>query len=328
MILTGDSGGTKTELALFEKENDSFKKIISENFLNKEFTSLEQIINIFLKDKTGKIESACIGIAGTVIDGKATSTNLKWELDEKILSYSLKIKNFKLANDLEVIATAVDALEEKDVINIFNGNGIKMENNKAVLAPGTGLGVAALIFSDGKYNVVATEGGHSDFAPSDEIEIRLLEYLNKKFDHVSWERVASGLGLLNVFNFLKDENYFEASDELLKRITNEDGAAVISDEALKKKSAICEKALDIFASALGAQAGNLVLNYKAIGGVYLGGGIPMKIIDKLQDGTFVKSYLNKGRLSNLVEMTPVFVIKDKSIGLLGAALMSENYLNK
>ena len=322
MILTGDAGATKTELALFIKNNGNFQKIFSQRFKSRDFLSLEQIIRAFLNDKDHKIDSACIGIAGTVINGIGRSTNLPWILDEKILSENLNIQEFRLANDLEIIAAAVSMLEENDLIKIYEGDGILKDGNKAVIAPGTGLGQAALIYTDGKYKIVATEGGHTDFAVSDELEFRLFKYLQKIFSHVSYERIASGMGLVNVFNFLKDSGYAEVSGRIMERMKYEDEAAVISEEAMNKSCKICEKALDIFASVLGAQAGNMVLNYKATGGVYLGGSISVKIQDKLADGTFVRSYLNKGRLSYLTEMSPVYIIKDESIGLLGAAALS------
>ncbi len=322
MILSGDAGGTKTELALFKNTNGKLQQVISEKYISKDFSGLSKIIESFLKGTDHKIESACIGIAGTVIDGIGRSTNLPWILDERHLASDLNIETFKLANDLEIIAKAVTVLEQKDVITIYDGDGKKKEGNKVVLAPGTGLGQAALIYENGKYITVATEGGHSDFAASNELEFELYKYSKKKYGHVSYERIASGPGIINVFNFLKDINYSNVSDDLSKKLSSGDEAEVISTEALNKKSRICEKTMDIFASALGAKAGNSVLNYKATGGVYIGGNIALMNIDKLIDGAFLNSYLNKGRLSFLTEMTPVHVIKDKSIGLLGAALIA------
>lgn len=331
IILSGDSGGTKTELALFKEQNGRLEKLTSKKYLNKDFSNLEDIVRKFLNDKKQhnnfQIDSACIGIAGAVIEGKAMSTNLNWELDEKVLSEKLQIKNFRLANDLEIIAAGVAMINENDLITLYKGDeraGKKNNNNKAVIAPGTGLGQAVLIYDKGVYKILSTEGGHTDFAPSNEIEIELLKYLMKKFEHVSWERVASGLGLVNIFNFLCEINFAEVSDETLNRIKEEDSAAAISELGLNKKDKICEKALDIFASVLGAQSGNMVLNNTATGGVYLGGRIPLENIEKLKDGTFLKSYLNKGRLSLLVDVTPVYIIKDTSIGLMGAANLCLN----
>jgi len=322
MILAGDCGGTKTELALYEQKKDELKKIVSEKYLNNDFSNLEDIIFSFLKNKNVKIESACIGIAGPVEKGKVVSTNLLWDLDEKILSENLGIEKFKLANDLEAIAAAVSAIEEEDLITIYKGAALNDGNNKVIVAPGTGLGVAALINIGNNYKIVATEGGHTDFAPTNEIEIELLKYLKKEFKHVSCERVASGIGLVNIFNFLKITWYSHIDEELSARMENEDPGSVISDEALKKNP-ICMKTLDIFASVLGAVSGNMVLNYKATGGVYLGGGIPLKIVEKFKDGTFIKSFLNKGRLSYIVERTPVYIINDESVGTSGAALLAQ-----
>lgn len=325
MILAGDAGATKTELALFKEENGKLEKQFSEKYFSKEFFSLEDIIFLFLNNIDDKIEAACVGVPGPVINGEVKSTNLLWELDEKVLSEKLNIKKFNLANDVVAMATAVPYLTYKDLITIYKVNKNE-KGNKIILAPGTGLGQAALFYDKGEFKVISSEGGHSDFAPTDEIEIELLKYLQRKFGHVSYERVASGQGLVNVFNFLKYMNYDSVNEDFLKRLNEEDPAAVISDEALSKKSKICEKALDIFVSVLGSQAGNMVLNLNATGGVYIGGGIPMKIIDKLVDGIFVKSFLNKGRLRYLVEKTPVYVIKDTSIGLYGAAILANENL--
>lgn len=325
IILSGDAGGTKTELALFKELNGSLEKLTSQKFFNKDYSNLEDIINSFLTknfDGTSEINSACIGIAGPVINGKVKATNLGWDLDEKILSEKFQIKNFRLANDLEIIAAAVADIDKKNLVTVYNGDGKPKEENKAVIVPGTGLGQAALIYNKAKYNILSTEGGHTEFAPTDDIEIELLKYLKQKFKHVSWERIASGSGLINIFNFLYEINYSEVGRKILKRFETEDNAAVISEEGLNGKDKTCKKALDIFASVLGAQAGNMVLNYKATGGVYLGGAILLKNIDKLKDNIFLNSYLNKGRLSYLVEMTPVYLIKDSSIGLTGAALLS------
>ncbi|MDQ3021181.1 MAG: glucokinase [Bacteroidota bacterium] len=325
-ILAGDSGGTKTELALFKEQQGRLEKITSQKYFNKDFSNLEDIIIAFLKNKNQnnnfQIDSACIGIAGPVINGKVKSTNLSWELDEKVLSEKFKIKNFRLANDLEIIAAGVAKINEEDLITLYKGKGEKKLNNKVIIAPGTGLGQAVLIYNKGQCNILSTEGGHTDFAPSDEIEIELLKYLKKKFSHVSCERIASGLGMVNIFNFLREINYAQVSNEVLKRFETEDAAAVISEEGLKKQDKTCEKVLDIFASVLGAQSGNMVLNYKSTGGVYIGGKIPLLNIEKFKDGTFIKSYLNKGRLSYLVEAAPVYIIKNPSIGLIGAAMLS------
>lgn len=318
MILAGDAGATKTELALFEIRDNYPVKVSSKRFFSNEFASLEEIVKAFLSGTGNYIESACIGAPGPVIGGKILSTNIPWILDEKILSENLNIRNFKLANDLELIATAVGDLKDEDCISVYMPEERSLNKSKVVLAPGTGLGQAALLYIGGRHIVVNSEGGHTDFAPSDKIEIELLKYLQKKFGHVSYERIASGRGLLNIYDFLVDEKYFEAGEELELEMKTRNAPGVITDHALAKDSSLCEKALDIFTSVLGAQAGNMVLTFNATGGVYLGGGIPLKIIQKLSEGTFRKSFLEKGRLNYLTESTPVFVIKDPSIALRGA----------
>lgn len=322
MILAGDVGGTKTELAIYENKDGKLDKLDSEKFISNEFSGLEEIISLFLKSRDFEIDSACVGIPGPLENGKAKLTNLTWELDEKDLSQKLNIRKFKLANDLEAIATAVPFIENDDLIMICKGSGENLKSNKAIIAPGTGLGQAALVYRDNEYTVIPTEGGHTDFAPSNETESELLKFLLNKFEHVSYERVISGIGLINIFEFLKSTGEYNISYELLKKIENGDSAALISTEGISGKSEICEKAIDIFVSVLGSQAGNMVLNYKATGGVYLGGGIPVKITDKLKESLFLKAFLNKGRLSYLTEITPVYVIKNESAGAFGAAVLA------
>lgn len=323
MILAGDAGATKTELSLYEHVQGKLKPIASEKFSSCDFKNPGEMIRKFLKERSEVIDSACIGIPGPVVNGKVRPTNLPWELDEKNLSVKLNIPLFKLANDLECLATAVNVISENDLIKI-SPESIYADNlqNKVILAPGTGLGQAGLIYTESGYKIVANEGGHADFAPTDETETELLIYLREKFGHVSYERIASGSGILNIYEFLKSEKKYAVSGELAGRLKSEDPAAVISDEGISGRSLICEKTMDIFVSVLGAQAGNMVLNYKATGGVYLGGGIPIKIIKKLKEGGFIKSFLNKGRLRYLPEASPVYVIKNESAGTFGAAVIA------
>ncbi len=326
MILAGDAGATKTELALFSNKNDKLEKIISQKFSSSDFSSLDDIVRAFLKDKNHKIDSACIGVPGPVFGGKAKSTNLDWLLDEKILSSKLNLKFFKLANDLEAMAESVASLDKGKLTTIYKGAGSPKEGNKVLIAPGTGLGQAAIVCKDGKNIIVSSEGGHTDFAPQSDIEIELLIYLKKKLGHVSYERVASGEGILNIFEFLYDTGFSIVDERILMRIKNEDAAAVISDEGLTKNCKLCEKAIAIFASVSGAQAGNMVLNYNATGGVYLGGGIPLKIPQVFKSKIFKASYLNKGRMSYMTAMTPIHMIMDESAGLLGAAVLAQQIL--
>lgn len=324
IILSGDAGATKTELALCKIVHTGISIIHSERYSSREFSSLEIILKDFLNKTNVKIDSVCIGAPGPLINGKIISTNLPWLLDEKKLSRILKIKNFKLINDLETLAYSIGLLKNKDLITLHKGKTAGKAGHIAIIAPGTGLGQAALIcdYDIGKYNVVPTEGGHSDFAPDNDLEYGLYKFLKKKNGHVSWERVVSGMGILNIYEYLVSTRKYSVSSSLKERFKNEDKAAVISSEAKKGKDKICMHVMEIFISALGRQAGNMVMNFKATGGVYIGGSIPMKNITLLKNQIFMDSYLNKGRLSYLTEMTPVHVIKDKTSALKGAAYFS------
>jgi len=324
MILAGDVGGTKTLLALFEIRDNQLVEQKSKKYASNDYESLEIILTDFLSDVNGKIESAAFGIPGPVIDEKAKPTNLKWSLDAKIISSQFNISKVKLLNDLAATAFAVPYLNKTEIIEIKKGSEKLLSERFAVVAPGTGLGEAFLICEDNKKIVLSSEGGHSDFAPTNEVEAELFKYLSKKFGRVSYERIISGSGLPNVFDFLFDNNYGVPLNETLERMKTEDRAIVISEMALNKKDKVCEDALEIFVSVLGAHAGNCVLTNLTTGGVYLGGGIPFKILPMLQSKIFLNSFLNKGRLSNLVEATPIYLINNNNAALVGAAWYAEN----
>ncbi|MCH7773808.1 MAG: glucokinase, partial [Bacteroidetes bacterium] len=264
-------------------------------------------------------KSAAFGIPGPVVNGRAKSTNLPWIVDEENLSKKIKIPSVKIVNDLAATAYAVPYLKPEELITIKEGAAEHFSQCFAVIAPGTGLGQAFMLCEGNKRIVIPSEGGHSDFAPSNKLETELFLYLKKKYDHVSYERIISGSGIPNIFDFLIEVHHLKPEDKTLTRMKTEDKAKVISDMALEQKDKVCEKALDIFVSVLGAHAGNFVLTTMATGGIYLGGGIPFKILPKLKDGTFVKSFSDKGRLNKLVGATPIFVINNNQAALNGAA---------
>jgi glucokinase len=263
-----------------------------------------------------------------VIDGVAQITNLPWTVNEKEIVEAVGTSRIRLVNDLVATTAALPHFQPEDLLVVHEGRGHQQSGKAscAVLAPGTGLGQAILYWDPEtlRYTVHASEGGHADLAPCNEIEIELLRYLQGKYNRVSYERVLSGPGLVNIYSFLKEEKYAAEPEDLRKRMQNGDPAAVISKAGLAGEFDICVKALDIFAAFLGAQAGNLVITLLATGGVYLGGGIPPKIHRKLCDGTLQKAYLNKGRLVNLVRSTPIYIIKDDHAALLGAAHLAES----
>jgi len=292
MFLAGDIGGTKTLMGLYECEDKKLNEIITKRYSSQAFSSLEEIIDLFLKENNVKVDKACFGVPGPVVNGSVKSTNLPWTMDEKVIAEKLSITKVKLVNDLVAMSSAVPYFSESDLITLYEGKEGTRTDVFVVLAPGTGLGQATIIKFDDKFHVLPSEAGHVDFAPLDDIQIELLKYLRKKFGRVSIERVASGEGIVNIFNYLVDTGYEKVSEKIIEKMSNEDHAAVISEAAINKSDKLCEKALDIFTQVLGSHAGNLVLTTIATGGVYLGGGIPTKILPKLTDGTFVSAFLN------------------------------------
>lgn len=319
MILVGDVGGTKTRLALYESKKGKMIRVEKEDFASGEYQGLEAIINDFLSKRKITVSAACFGVPGPVTNGESNATNLPWFLSERRIQEQTPVQKVKLVNDLVALTSAVPHLAADELATLYEGRNADKHAPRAVLAPGTGLGQAFLYFDGARYHVHASEGGHTDFAPNNEMEIELLKYLQKKFGHVSYERVLCGPGLVNIYQFLKDRGFAPEPPELRARLEKTDAAAVISSAGQSGEFELCVKALEMFASMLGAKAGNLVLTLLTTGGVYLGGGIPPKISKKLADGAFLKSYLDKGRLRPLVEKTPVYMIKDDHAALLGAA---------
>jgi glucokinase len=324
MILACDVGGTKVRLAFYSYENKSFHRHETETYSSREYSSLDEIVRLFLQNNKGSIEKVCFGVPGPVMNGSAQTTNLPWKISEAQLTKNLGITKVKLVNDLAATTAAIPHFSTADLIALHPGEPAKMEEEVyAMLAPGTGLGQGFLVINSNGQYVLESEGGHMDFAPCNNLEIELFIYLKNKFGHVSYERVLSGPGLVNIYNFLKDGKYADEPAELTERFKNQDPAVIISKAGQAAEFEICVKALDIFASILGAQAGNLVLTLLTTSGVYLGGGIPPKIYKKLMEGITVASYLNKGRLSYLVEKTPLYIVRDDYAALLGAASIAE-----
>lgn len=318
-ILAGDIGGTKTNLALFELSSTELRSLEEQTFPSGEYSGLEAVVSEFLNGRDLEISAACFGIAGPVIDGICRTPNLPWVVSEKIIKNDLSFGSVRLINDLEATAHGIQSLRLDQLLTLNDGE-TSTGGNKALIAAGTGLGEAAMIFVDGEYRVLASEGGHADFAPRDDSEIGLLTYLLKFKSRVSYERVLSGPGLVNVYNFLKDSEYAEEPSWLANEMAaSDDRAMTISQYAIAGKSDLCARALDLFVSIYGAQAGNLALTFKATGGVYIGGGIAPKIVDKLKDGAFMNAFVDKGRLSPLVSAAPVHVIMNPKTALLGAA---------
>jgi glucokinase len=319
LVLAGDIGGTKTHLALFSLNNNSLKSELQKTFLSQEYPGLESVLAEFLAGGDYSIGRASFGIAGPVIDGKVKTPNLSWIVDSVKIAKTLKLPAVSLLNDLQATAYGLFTLES-DQFLVLNEGVIRRPGNKVLIAAGTGLG-ETILFDDGKnYHPIASEGGHADFAARDELEIELLRYLIGRYGHVSYERVVSGPGLLNIYQFLQERGELQVPAWFEEKMAGaEDQSAVISQAGLAGEPEIAVKALDMFVSSYGAEAGNLALKGKAIGGVYVGGGIAPKVLDKLREGTFMGAFKDKGRYRELVSSIPVYVVLNDKAALRGAA---------
>ncbi|HST12769.1 MAG TPA: glucokinase [Terriglobales bacterium] len=318
MILAGDVGGTSTRLAFFTVEDRRLNLVLEKDYPSRRHKSLNEIVGEFVLHHRLAIEYACFGIAGPVQHGRVETPNLAWVVDQETITRELRIQSAWLINDLLANTYGIPALEEKDFA-VLNAGSPDASGNAAVISAGTGLGEAGAYWDGKHYHPFACEGGHADFAPRGRVEIDLLRYLQERFGHVSWERVVSGPGLRNIFDFLRETGRGEAPAWLIAEMEGSDSSAVISQAALEGKSELCVQALDLFISCFGAEAGNLALKFLATGGVFVGGGIAPQIIQKLNGQTFINAFTEKGRFKHLLEAIPVRVILNDKAALFGAA---------
>lgn len=322
MILAGDVGGTKVHLALYDFSNGKLEYTRDQRYPAKDYTGLEAIVTEFLGAE--KVTAACFGVPGPVRDGRLRLTNLPWTLDSRELSASLGIDHVFLINDLEANGYGVAELSADQIHTLSEGDP-SQAGNRALIAAGTGLGEGLLIWNGRTHTPYPSEGGHGDFAPRDEDEIDLLRFLKQKYNgRISYERVVSGMGLTSIYEFLREVRGMEEPAWLAEKLAGvDDPNGVITEYALSAKAEICVKALDMFVSVYGAEAGNLALKLLSVGGLYVGGGIAPRIIEKLKDGTFMKAFTDKGRLSQLLINMPVRVILESRAALMGAAAYAE-----
>jgi glucokinase len=321
VILVGDVGGTKTSLAVFSSASGLEAPLAEATFASQNYPSLETLAREFLSGVEIKVDCASFGVAGPVVSRQAKITNLPWVMDEDRLAEELGLASVMLVNDLQAIAFAVPTLKAGDLLTLNIGRPVP-NGAMAVIAPGTGLGEAHLIWDGTGYRAYPSEGGHADFAPTDTQQANLLVYLLKRSEHVSYERVCSGMGLPNIYAYLKDSEDAGQPDPLAERLASgDDPTPIIVAAALdaERPCARCRATLNMFASILGAEAGNLALKVMAVGGVYLGGGIPPRILPVLQGGSFMEAFKRKGRMSRLMDAIPVHVILNPKAALLGAA---------
>lgn len=324
MILAGDIGGTKTLLALFSLDSKDLKPIFQKHYSNVHYTSLHEIIVEFLEENGIKPRLACFGIAGPIENGVCNATNLPWVIDSQKIKAQFKFDKVLLINDLEANAIGIEALTVKD-LHVLRKGVTKPLFNKALISAGTGLG-QAMIFYDGKnYIPSASEGGHTDFAPQTEDEFQLLQYLQKKYSgHVSYERLLSGMGLVNIYRFLIESGKCEESAIVREAMQKEHDAEVISGFGKTKKCDACVKAVNWFCSIYGAQAGNLALQTFCLSGIYIGGGIAPKMIEQIEQSNFLTSFTNKGRFSTLLNQIPINIILREDTALLGSLLKARS----
>jgi glucokinase len=319
MILAGEIGATRTRLAAFQTEGNRLECVVEKSYSSHEHSGLAEILPQFIRNEGIPVHSACFGVAGPVRNGRSKISNLPWTIDAKELAAQLKLPTVGLLNDLEAYAYGIDALESKDFITISPGLE-NAEGNRAVISAKTGLGMAGLFWDGFRHHPFACEGGHADFSPRDPIQIELLAHLQKKYGRVSCERVLSGPGLHDIYDFLREAKKAEEPPALREQLNAaSDPSPVISRLALERKFAICEQALSIFVSVFGAEAGNCALRYMTTGGIYIGGVIAAKIAPKMQDGTFMESFLDKGRMESILKDMPVQIITNDDAGLIGAA---------
>ncbi|MGA8762805.1 MAG: glucokinase [Candidatus Sulfotelmatobacter sp.] len=318
MILAGDIGGTNARLAYFQPLNGSLRLISEKVFSSREHKELGEIVTKFLDESDTRPQAACFGVAGPVRNGRVETSNLPWVVEQARLARQIQLPATLLINDLEANAWGIGALAQHDLVSLNRGSD-RAVGNQAVIAPGTGLGEAGLCWDGGKHHVFASEGGHTDFAPQGNVQIELLRFLETRFQHVSYERILSGPGLVNVYEFLRETGCGKEQPEFAPQLKQADPAAAISGAALDGTNPLAEQALDLWVSIYGAETGNLALKVMANGGVFLGGGISPKILPKLTGPAFIQAFLAKGRLRSLLEGIPVQVITNDKAALLGAA---------
>ncbi|MGH7256601.1 MAG: glucokinase [Nitrospirales bacterium] len=357
MILAGDVGGTKVHVALFDWTDERVDPIRERRYHSADFSSLEEILADFLtppappaqdapeeqdthrgtrkdagaeddpakpRDTTSepiRVEAACFGVAGPVLDNRSRTTNLPWLIDGQELAKRFEIPQVRLVNDVEATAHGLLVLRSEEFETLNAGAANPPKSAKVLIAAGTGLGEAILYWDGTRYRPMASEGGHADFAPTSDLEIDLLRYMRTNYLHVSYERLLSGAGLHAIYEFLRDNKKNEPT-WVAEKLKVGDPAAVISQIGLAGQAEICTQALDLFASIYGAEAGNLALKGLALDGVYVGGGMAPKLLAKLQDGTFLRAFTNKGRYKRLLASVPVKVILNQKTALLGAAALA------
>jgi glucokinase len=329
MLIAGDIGGTKTDLAIYAIETGPHAPLAETEVHSADYPNLQAAVKEFLAQTKISVDVACFDVAGPVIGGHVKTTNLPWVMDELTLATDLNLKAVHLLNDLEAVALSVRALRPQDILTINKGEPV--ENSPiAIIAPGTGLGESFLTWNGTQYVAHGSEGGHSDFAPTDERQIRLLQYLLPRFGHVGVERVCSGIGVPNIYEFLRDKEGILEQPEVARLIASaKDHTKVIVNAALNpaNPSKLCRATVDMLVSILASEAGSLGLKVLATGGLYIAGGVALHLVSLLQEPQFMEIFARKGRFKDLMERMPIHIITTRA-ALLGAATFGLQRLSK
>ena len=319
MILAGEIGATRTRLAAFDTEGNKLQCVVEKTYMSQEQGGLAELITGFIKTEGIPVHSACFGVAGPVTAGRSKISNLPWTIDRRELASQLKLDSVGLINDLEAYAYGIDALESKDFITLSEG-AEDAEGNRAVISARTGLGVAGMYWDGFRHHPFACEGGHADFAPRNKLDMELLTYLQGKHGRVSCERILSGPGIKNIYDFLRDTNKSDEPKELREQMSQApDPPALISKLAAEGKTPICDQTMSLFVTIYGAETGNCALHFMSTGGIFIGGSIAAKNINKMKDPAFMKSFLDKGRMTSLLKQMPVKIVLNDDSGIIGAA---------
>jgi len=323
-ILAADIGGTKT---LFQLSTERGDIVFEKEYVSQQFASFDLVLADFLSQdqvKEHQVSSACFAVAGPVSGHDATVTNLPWTLNADVLASQFEITHVHLCNDFEAVAYGISCLGDDDVFILQEGDEDK-HAPRAIIGAGTGLGQALLLPNGDGWQVVATEGGHTDFAPTDRLQTHLLEHLIERFGHVSYERVVSGVGLVTIYEFLRAYQQADENEHLRQAMMSSDAGAAISQFALEHEDPLATEALELFIQIYGAQAGNLALTVSPRGGIYLAGGIAAKNLERFKNGLFIESFSAKGRMKALMEKIPVRIVLQPKVGLLGARLLAKQF---
>ncbi|MBP1678714.1 MAG: glucokinase [Bacteroidetes bacterium] len=318
VILSGDVGGTKTHLAVYAARGDELIPVFERTYRSRDFNGLPAVLKAMLDERPTEVTAATFGIAGPIVEHRSKLTNLGWEVDGREVADCLKLKHVGLLNDLEAMAYGTLRLRENERVVLQKGKR-QERRTIAVIAAGTGLGEAGLLWDGRRYLAIPTEGGHTDFGPRNELEIELLRFLLGRHKRVSYVRIVCGQGLKNTYDFYRQRSGVPEPEWLAAELAGGDPAAAISRAGSSGKDVVCKEALDLFVSLYGAEAGNLALKLCSTGGVFVGGGIAPKLLPLIQAGAFMHSFVFKGRYQPLLEQMPVEVILNEKAALIGAA---------